>query len=368
MNSPIYILDTENRRRKLSPKIVWLEQEKFDEARVISETTSSPFGEISQWKVYLNALAQLGLEKYLKERNPNLKVNRDSRASVIDDVCYLNVGEFSLCLITIDNLIDDFINVPDELITSAKASAHFYVLLEVLEEEEQLNIHGFLRYDELFRYSQIPDFKSHLDESYQFPLSLFDTELNNLLLYTRFLPPSAIKLPVAATSHNTVLETPIQTKTQVGKALVNLTKWWDSVFEEGWQSTEFVWSTIPNNFAWGYVRSRKESKSSPISGTKLFDFGLLLQNQSLALIVNLKEENSEQCVLVQVLPHEKEYLPSGLKLKVTLNPNTPESVSEEVSARTADNAIQLEFSEAPGQQFKVEVSYQGAVFTEEFVL
>ncbi len=368
-NSTICLIDTQKMRRKLSPKVVWLEPEHFDEARVISENNFRQFDEINEWKIYLNALALLGFEKYLKERNPNIKIYPDRSANAIDDVCYLSIGEFRLCLISVDNLIDDFVTVPAKLITSAKMAAHFYVLVEVLEEEEQLNIHGFLRYDELFKYSQTPDFQFQPDGSYKLLLSLFDTELNNLLLYTRFLSPSAIKLPIAVTSNNTVIEAVTQVKTQVGKALVNLGKWCDGVFEEGWQSTESIGSITSNNLAWGYVRSRKESNNFPISQTKLFHFGLLLQNKFLALIVSLKkEENEEKGVLVQILPHETEYLPSGLKLKVTLNPNTPESISEEVTASQVDNAIQLEFSEAPNKQFKVEVSYKDAVVTEEFVL
>jgi Protein of unknown function (DUF1822) len=352
-----------------APKVVWLEPENFDEARVISDNHLCKLGEINQWKIYLNALALLGFEKYLKERNPNIKIHSDRSDNVIDDVCYLSVGEFRLCLIIVDNLIDDFVTLPAKLITSVKLAAHFYVLIEVLEEEEQLNIHGFLRYDELFKYSQIPDFKSLSEDSYNFPLSLFDAELNNLLLYIRFLEPSAIKLPVAVTINNTVIETVIKVTNQADKALINLSKWWDGIFEEGWQSTASIGSIIPNNLAWGYVRSRKESNNFPISQTKLFDFGLLLQNKFLALIVSLKkEENEEQGVLVQVLPHEAEHLPSGLKLKVTLNPNTPDSISQEITARQVDNAIQLEFSEATDKQFKVEVSYQDAVVTEEFVL
>ncbi|MCC5616514.1 DUF1822 family protein [Nostoc sp. CHAB 5836] len=368
-NSHISTIGTQDIKINLSPKIVWLEPEDFDEARVISDNHFSQFGEFGAWKIYLNALAQLGFEKCLKERNPNITIKPDNSANAIDDVCYLSVGEFRLCLITVDNLIDDFVIVPAKLVTSAKTAAHFYVLLEVLEEEEQLNIHGFLRYDELFKYSQTPDFKSQVDGSYQLPLSLFDTELNNLLLYTRFLEASAIKLPVVVTSNNTAIENITQVTTQVCKALVNLGKWWDGVFEEGWQSTDFIGSRISNNLTWGYVRSRKESNSFPISQTKLFDFGLLLQNQALALIVNLKkEENGEQGVLVQILPPQEECLPSGLNLKITLNPNTPDSISQQVSARQTDNAIQLEFSEVLDKQFQVEISYEGAVFTEEFIL
>ena len=57
-----------------------------------------------------------------------------------------------------------------------------------------------------------------------------------------------------------------------------------------------------------------------------------------------------------------------MKLKVTLNRNTSDSESQEVTARKADNVIQLEFSEAPGKQFQVEVSFKNAVITEEFLL
>ncbi|NJS16882.1 MAG: DUF1822 family protein [Nostocaceae cyanobacterium CSU_2_110] len=125
---------------------------------------------------------------------------------------------------------------------------------------------------------------------------------------------------------------------------------------------------VLNNPMWGYVRNNENSHKFSISRTKFFDFGLLLQNQTLALIVNLQqEENGEQSVLVQILPHQAEYLPPGLNLKITLNPNTADSISQEVSARQIDNLIQLEFTEESNQEFKVEVSYQDTVFTQEFI-
>lgn len=350
--------------RNLSSKAVWLELEDFDEARIISEK-SFRLSNSSQWKIYLNSLALLGFTKYVKERIQNIQIKPEQNTNTNDDVCYLSIGKFRVCLIIVENLIDDFIYITAKLVTSVKRIAHFYVLLEISEEEEQLFIHGFLRYDELFKYSQSADMKNHSDESYELPVSLFDTELNNLLLYTRFLSPSAIKLPVAIANHNTLT----QTKTIVNKALVNLSKWWDGVFEEDWQTTESILSNIPNKLTWGYVRNKNSSNRFSISRTKFVDFGILLQNQTLALVVHLqKEKNTEQNVLVQILPTEAEYLPSALQLKVTLNPNTPESISEEVTAQKADNAIQLEFSEKPGLQFKVELSFQDAVIVEEFIL
>ncbi len=156
------------------------------------------------------------------------------------------------------------------------------------------------------------------------------------------------------------------------KALVNLTNWWREVFEEGWLSTKNSGKTVDSRYSWGYVRSQPLANHS--SGAKKLDFGLLLNGQTIALLINLKLlENNEFDVLVQVTPcyeehGNEEYLPFGLKLKVTLNPNTSESESQEVTARKTDNVIQLEFSEAPGKQFQVEVSFKNAVITENFLL
>lgn len=360
------------RRRKLSPEVIYLETEHFESAKEIS---NQKLNEAQQWKIYLNALALLGFEQWLRERVPDIKINRDNcsifppdSTNANNDVCYLRLGEFHLCLITVDNLIDDFVTVPEEAINSPK-SAHFYILLEVLEESEQLSIHGFLRYDQLVKYCQSINLSVN-DNCYQLPLSWFDPEVKNLLLYSRFLSPTAI-LPLVVEVNNTEIQN-LTPATSIATTLVNLTNWWREVFEEGWQSTKNIWNQVDSNYAWGYVRSQSLADCS--SGAKKLDFGLLLNGQTVALVVNLKRwENNEFDVLVQVTPcyeshRNEEYLPSGLKLKVTLNPNTSESESQEVTARKADNVIQLEFSEAPGNQFQVVVSFKNAVITEEFLL
>ena len=370
MSNLINDLDSTYDYSKLSPKIVWLEPETLDEARFMSSQTRS---EANQWLTYLKTLALHGFEKWLRERRPGTIINKETRDSTFENICFLCIGEYRLCLIVIDNLADNFVSIPAQLITSNHNAAHFYVLIEVLEEEEQLNIHGFLRYDLLSKYFQLENISVQPDGNYQLNLSLFDTELNNLLQYISFLEPSAIKLPVVKDKKNHLIEKISEnineTKTKLSRTLINLYKWCDGVIEEGWNSTKSVWDTIPNNLAWGSVRSRKELKNFPISQTKLFDFGILLQNKCLALTVNLKdEENQEKGVLVQVLPYEEKLLPPDLKLKVTLNPDTSEQVSQEVRTREADNAIQLQFSEKTGNQFQVEVSYQGAVLVEEFII
>jgi hypothetical protein len=363
-------------RRQLSPKFIWLETENFEEAKKISNHKLG--GETHHWKAYLNTLALLGFEQWLRERIPDIKINREKCSifqpdNTSDVVCNLGLGEFKLCLITVDHLSDDFVNVPEEAITSPKFAAHFYVLLEVLEEEEKLNIHGFLRYDKLFSYCHSFNLETKFNNCYQLALSWFDTELNNLLLYSRFLSPTAIPLPEVTEVNHTAIQPLNQATSIVAKTLVNLSNWWLEVFEEGWQSAKNIRNTFDTNYAWGAARSNLFNYHH--SGAKKLDFGLLLNGQSIALVVNLKklENNQEVDVLVQVLscneePDNEAYLPPGLKLKVTLNPNTSESESQEITTRQADNVIQLEFSEELSQQFRVEVSFRDAVVTEEFVL
>ncbi len=361
-------------RQQLSTKVIWLESEHFEKAKEISNRNLS---ETNQWTIYLNALALLGFEEWLRERIPDVKINRDNcsifesdSANPMNLVWNLSVGGFSLCLISVDNLIDDFVTVPKEVINSPKMIAHFYVLLEVLEEEEKLNIHGFLRYDKLIEYCQSINLEAKSDSCYQLPLSWFDSEVNNLLVYSSFLSPEAIPLPSVGEVDRTDTRTDIQSLSQttsiVNKALVNVSSWCLGVFEEGWQSTKDMLKTLDSNYAWGAVRSKSLDYHC---GVKKLDFGLLLNGQVLALVINVKRlEDNEVDVLVQVIPYNEEYLPSALKLKVTLNPNTFESECQEVTARKADNLIQLEFSEIIGKQFQVEVSFKGTVIIEGFLL
>lgn len=200
------------------PRVVWLETEDFEQARVISKTNFSKAKEISQWQIYLNTLALRGFQRYLKERNPTITISQDSQNQAFDNISYLIIDGFTFCLIILDDLAYELMPILTKLITSPQKAAHYYVWLEILEEEEQLNIHGFLRHDELsklFQNFQGRDLESLSSDSYQLPLSLFDTELNNLLLYTRFLSLSAIKL------------IPVMTPRTV---LVNLRESWNGIF------------------------------------------------------------------------------------------------------------------------------------------
>lgn len=198
MNAPINVTNS----RLLQPELIWLEPEYFEQASQMSQQVT---GEAHRWQVYLNVLALLGFEQWLGERLIDIPVSREGcsifqpeYANAIEAVCNLRVGEFNLCLIATENVLDEVVSVPRAAIDLPEFAAHFYIAIEVQEEREQGIIRGVLRHDELTRYRQAVNLQAEGDWSYLLPLSLFDGEPNHLLFYSRFLSPTAIPLPATA--------------------------------------------------------------------------------------------------------------------------------------------------------------------------
>ncbi|NES06676.1 MAG: DUF1822 family protein [Okeania sp. SIO2F4] len=153
------------------------------------------------------------------------------------------------------------------------------------------------------------------------------------------------------------------------ESLVNLDNWVRGIFDELWLPLEAL--LIPKRLAFkGFQTIRggqteRAEKEEKIERAKKINLGLLVNRQQVALVVSLwTETEEEKGVLIQVVPMgESKSLPRGLKLKVIL-----ESDEAEVIAREADDLIQLEFSEYPGKEFTVQVSFDNESVTEKFVV
>nr|MDJ0775643.1 DUF1822 family protein [Mastigocoleus sp. MO_167.B18] len=366
LNNPKY-LDL-----NVEPPIISLKSEYFNKAREISHKVT---GEGNQWKTYLSAIALFAFAEGLQEIVPDIKINienasifQDQYQTLTDTVCNIQLSNLKLCLITIDSLSDDWITIPESIIYSPNLAGHLYVLLEIVEEEGQLIIHGFMHRDDIIKYQESVTVtsKNQQRNNIKVPFSRFDPEINNLLIYSRLLEPDAITLPTENIVTPAAIANIHKASHAITKSLVNLGQWWNEVFEEGWESLEEILTLqMPDPV---YLRSN-HSPEYPIQKGKLFDFGSLLNNKKFALVVKMKpEKNEEKGVIVQIRPENEYCLPQDLKLKVTLNHNTNEAESEEAIATESDCIIQLGFCESPGKKFKVEAIYQEAVFTEEFIL
>ncbi|MBD2495822.1 DUF1822 family protein [Nostoc sp. FACHB-280] len=155
-----------------------------------------------QWQIYIHALALLAFEEWLTERLDILTINHEKStlmqpglASAITAVANLQVNKFKLCLLATGSLTDNQIIIPRVVIDVAEYTAHFYVLVEVLEEQNAVIISGFLTYQQLKEYKVKVHLQPTSDWNYQIPTSLFINEPDRLLLYLRYLQPEAIALP-----------------------------------------------------------------------------------------------------------------------------------------------------------------------------
>jgi hypothetical protein len=108
----------------------------------------------------------------------------------------LQVGKFKLCLLTNNSLSDDEIVVPRAVVDLPEYIAHFYVLIEVLEEQETAIVSGFLSYQQLMEKQTAANLQPETDWTYQIPVSWFAQAPDYLLLNLRCLEPNAITLPV----------------------------------------------------------------------------------------------------------------------------------------------------------------------------
>jgi Protein of unknown function (DUF1822) len=175
-----------------------------------AEISSSIPNRLKQWQVYLNCLALSAFETWVDGRAESLTINSDkctilqpALANFINGVANLQVGEFKVCLIATGSLSDEMVRIPRVIIDLPEFIPHFYVLVEVLEEEQNANVYAFLSYQELLERQNLTSLQS--DGNYQLPISCFDNNPDRLLLYLRCLEVLAISLPAIPTNRAEIL-------------------------------------------------------------------------------------------------------------------------------------------------------------------
>ncbi len=158
-----------------------------------------------RWQAYITALGTLGFEQWLKERAPDLQINSNSAsiwqpgyAYLLSAACNIQVGDFKVCLIPASNLTQEY-SVPFAVFDIPNLAAHFYVLIQVQEEIQQLAVSGFMNYEQYQRYQQTAHLEVESDWTYTLPSTCFNSNPDLLLLNLRCLDASAIQLPVAPT-------------------------------------------------------------------------------------------------------------------------------------------------------------------------
>jgi hypothetical protein len=147
---------------------------------------------------------------------------------------------------------------------------------------------------------------------------------------------------------------------ELGEALVNLGEWFQQLFAAGWQSVEELLGPGESCLAF-------EFRSGDINRAKLIELETESSVCTVALAVILRpaaEGNAD--ILLQVYPTgTATYLPEGLEL-VLLCPEG--EVLYNVTARSADYVIQIEFSAETGERFSVKVALGDDCVREDFAI
>lgn len=343
--------------RLLLPESIWLEPEQIEQAKDLSQQTSE---EPQQWQAYLNALGLLGLEQWLHKRLPNQPIQQETAQIAIAGV--LQVDEYKLCLLVTEHVLDEVIPVPEAVIVQPELVCHFYVALEVMEEQEEVMIRGFLRHDQLIGYCH----QAHLtspNQYYSIPLSCFDPEPNHLLFHCHFLDPVSIPLPVAVSDQSVISPQAVDSvRLSLQETRTKLSQWLEGAFEETWQAID----ALINPGAALALSTRNLDLN--VKRGKLVDLGVQLGRQAVALLITVAPETEDKLsILVQLHPTgEEKTLPSHLKLTLLSKLG---KVLQEVESRHHDNYVQLKsFSGQPGKRFSLEISLGDTRIREDFEL
>jgi len=347
--------------RLLLPETIWLEPEHF----FLAQKICPPDTANGDWQTYLNTLALLAFEEWLKEHLPDKVISRDT--SSIQAAGNLKIDDFKFCAIAVEHLLDEVVDIPQAVVEKSELAAHFYVVLEVLEEEEEVIVKGFLTYKQLIEMKS--NFKLSVSEGcYQLPLSKFDMEPTHLLMYQRYAQASEFTLPV---TDNQIIEASENLSEVVSTTTTKLSNWLQGIINEAWLTIDAI-SNPKLNLAFSTRNVNTGTKKA-----KIIDLGIDLGNRQVALLVNIsldksndsKNQSSEEKinVIAQLYPMNGEkFLPQNIKLFLISKAG---KTLQEVTSRIQDNYIQLKpFKGQAGKKFSIQISLGDMVVKENFEL
>ncbi len=395
--------------QKLQLESIDLEPEDFQQANLFSSKFNN---EARQWQAYLKILGLFALKRWLSDRHLTLDNQIESLATHLiisyEPISNLQVGGFKVCLLTNESIVNEGIEIPIEMIDSPDFATHLYIVIQVLVEEEEAVIIGFIRHDKFKNQS----LQKKERGNYKLSFSELNPDSSHLILNLKYLSPAAIEIPereklttwlkrilteswqpveeiignrkpimqmASSLEKTTEKLSPKAVKkflkqfqmtqkqrgkiqpdlfqselsdTEVNKALVQILQTTEDE-ETRWQVAELLWEIDPSHPATGVRRA--------------IDLGMQLAGVPVALMIAiLPKPNQRFAVLSRVYPlQDQSFLPANLKL-IGLD-EMGESLFE-IRARERDDYIQFKFTADPGDRFSLQVNLNSASVTKHFII
>lgn len=352
-----------------APETINLSNEAIHDAQTLS---SSLTDESERWQAYLNRLGHLAFAEWHRQHgnvpNPGFEKDKPPSQSSFDstDALFYKMGQLTCCILTVEQMLDERIAIPQFTLSHPSTAPHIYVVIEVIEEENLAILRGFSRLDIILKSLSLGSSPASKSDVHWVPLSNFNPDLTHLLFYDRFVNPANLvdlSLFPQAMEHPTDVS---PQKTPVirswNSVRTNLSQWLQGQIEDGWSMIDDL---IDLNSSLAFS-TRAQAETVPRG--KLLNLGLRLKDRTVALIINVTPEPEDKLkVLVQLHPTMgQRYLSSDLKLILRSKSGT---LLQEVQARSHDNYIQLKpFIGETEKCFCVEVCYADGIFREDFKL
>lgn len=200
------------------------------------------------WQIYLNALARIGLQHWLEHRAPDLLNEADLPRVSIDQLCEVTIGNYRLYLIATDAIDDAEVPLTHAAVTT-NFRPHFYVLVEVFEELQQVRVGGYLSQAQLAQLlprpssSQAPTVSQ--SDLYWLSITDFDLNIDRLLLQLSCLNPETS----LGTSSESSLELTSDSFTSsiaqsiASTAAINAARWINNQLDQAAQ--DLAWVLLP---------------------------------------------------------------------------------------------------------------------------
>lgn len=294
-------------------------------------------------QIYLNTLAVLAVDFYCQCMEIETQLNQSNSWDVtmqfLMDVADLNIKDIGKieCRPVIKG--EEFCHFPPEIWEDIMG----YIVVEIDEQANKATLLGYLS---KVNQEQIPLNQLH-------SLADFLTDLEQLQIGAVAAMTTAVGgvvTGVVTTVENTVIE---------------LTKWFDNIFGNGWQPEERA-LTLGIQPARNLQPANTEQPE--VNGAKVIRLGMQIPQETVILILRQKQlSEGEIEVNLRLYPSaDAMYLPDGVQLIVLDEIGNP--IPQLEAQARADNWIQLKFIGEPGDQFSVKVSLEDSSITEHFLI
>jgi Protein of unknown function (DUF1822) len=152
--------------------------------------------------------------------------------------------------------------------------------------------------------------------------------------------------------------------------IINLSQWFNGIFETGWQSWETLWNQpdllTNQGFRNSGISAEQRKYLSITQRAKLINLGTNIIPENLVLVVEICPQSGERThIQLQLRSVSDRVLPLGLKLAVL---DDCETIFLQLQVESPSNQMQLQFNGEVGENFSLQVELNNCQITEKFVI